>query len=150
MVVKTPGWDYLMGWRLGGLPFVGRDEWEIEHRHNTFNRLLQTLRAPDFVNVAFWVHDIRRKRKIRDRSKFRQAFNQEMSDAYFEALSSQKIMQNELYLTMLYRPVVSGQRFVEKSADTGLLQSPQDQAARSEERRVGKEWVSTRRSRWWP
>src|SRR3546814_10534887 len=76
----------------------------------------------------FWVHDIRRKRKIRDRSKFRQAFNQEMSDAYFEALSSQKIMQNELYLTMLYRPVVSGKRFVEKSADTGLLQSQQDQA----------------------
>src|SRR3546814_4347359 len=82
MVVKTTGGDYLMVWRLGGLPFVGRDEWEIEHRHNTFNRLLQTLRAPDFVNVAFWVHDIRRKRKIRDRSKFRQAFNQEMSDAY--------------------------------------------------------------------
>src|SRR3546814_6517386 len=100
MVVKTTGGDYLMVWRLGGLPCVGRDEWEIEHRHNTFNRLLQTLRAPDFVNVAFWVHDIRRKRKIRDRSKFRQAFNQEMSDAYFEALSSQKIMQNELYLTI--------------------------------------------------
>src|SRR3546814_11189933 len=37
-------------------------------------------------------------------------------------------MQNELYLTMLYRPVVSGKRFVEKSADTGLLQSQQDQA----------------------
>src|SRR3546814_10338339 len=105
---------------------VGRDEFRSEHRHNTFNRLLQTLRAPDFVNVAFWVHDIRRKRKIRDRSKFRQAFNQEMSDAYFEALSSQKIMQNELYLTMLYRPVVSGKRFVEKSADTGLLQSQQE------------------------
>src|SRR3546814_3059768 len=110
-----------MVWRLGGLPFVGRDEWEIEHRHNTFNRLLQTLRAPDFVNVAFWVHDIRRKRKIRDRSKFRQAFNQEMSDAYFEALSSQKIMQNELYLTMLYRPVVSGKRSEEHTSELQSL-----------------------------
>src|SRR3546814_14993411 len=37
-------------------------------------------------------------------------------------------MHNELYLTMLYRPVVSGKRFVEKSADTGLLQSQQYQA----------------------
>jgi type IV secretion system protein VirB4 len=127
-VVKTTGGDYLMVWHLGGLPFVGREEWEIEHRHNTFNRLLQTLRAPDFVNVAFWVHDIRRKRKIRNRARFEQAFNQEMSDAYFEALSSQKIMQNELYLTMLYRPVVSGKRFVEKSTDTSLLQSQQDQS----------------------
>ena len=51
-----------------------------------------------------------------------------MSDAYFEALSSQKIMQNELYLTMIYRPVVTGKRFVEKSTNIDQLQSEQDQA----------------------
>ena len=127
-VLKTTGGDYLLVWHLGGLPFVGREEWEIEHRHNTFNRMLQTLRAPDFVNVAFWVHDVRRKRRIKDNSKFEQAFNQQMSDAYFEALSSQKIMQNELYLTMIYRPVVTGKRFVERSTNTTQLQSEQDQA----------------------
>ena len=127
-VLKTTGGDYLLVWHLGGLPFVGREEWEIEHRHNTFNRMLQTLRAPDFVNVAFWVHDVRRKRRIKDNSQFDQAFNQQMSDAYFEALSSQKIMQNELYLTMIYRPVVTGKRFVEKSTSTTQLQSEQDQA----------------------
>ena len=127
-VLKTTGGDYLLVWHLGGLPFVGREEWEIEHRHNTFNRMLQTLRAPDFVNVAFWVHDVRRKRRIKDSSQFEQPFNQQMSDAYFEALSSQKIMQNELYLTMIYRPVVTGKRFVEKSTDTTQLQSEQDQA----------------------
>jgi type IV secretion system protein VirB4 len=127
-VVKTTGGDYLLVWHLGGLPFVGREEWEIEHRHNTFNRMLQTLRAPDFVNVAFWVHDVRRRRRIKVHSEFDQAFNQQLSDAYFDALSSQKIMQNELYLTMLYRPVVSGKRFAEKSSDIVQLQSQQDQA----------------------
>ena len=71
-VLKTTGGDFLLVWRLGGLPFVGREEWEIEHRHNTFNRLLQTLRAPDFVNVAFWVHDVRRRRRLDDRSRFEQ------------------------------------------------------------------------------
>lgn len=127
-VIKTTGGDYLLVWHLGGLPFVGRDEWEIEHRHNTFNRMLQTLRAPDFANLAFWVHDVRRKRRINERSKFGQAFNQDMSDAYFESLSTQKIMQNELYLTMIYRPVVTGKRLVEKSANIAQLQSEQDQA----------------------
>ena len=112
-VMKTTGGDYLLAWRLGGLPFVGREQWEIEHRHNTFNRMLQTLRAPDFVNVAFWVHDVRRRGRVRGGGQFSQAFNQQLSDAYFESLSSQKIMQNELYLTMLYRPIVSGKRFVE-------------------------------------
>jgi type IV secretion system protein VirB4 len=127
-VVKTTGGDYLLTWYLGGLPFVGRDEWDIEHRHNTFNRLLQTLRAPDYVNLAFWVHDVRRRRRVTSTDRFAQDFNQQMSDAYYSALSAQKIMVNELYLTMLYRPMVSGKRFAEKVTDTTRLQATQDQA----------------------
>ncbi|MGE7136126.1 VirB4 family type IV secretion/conjugal transfer ATPase [Luteibacter sp. NPDC031894] len=127
-VVKTTGGDFLLVWRLDGLPFVGREEWEIEHRHNTFNRMLQTLRAPDYPNVAFWVHDIRRRRPIRDSSKFGQPFNQELSEAYYRSLSGQKLMQNELYLTMIYRPVVEGKRWMEKSGDTDRLQQEQNQA----------------------
>lgn len=127
-VLKTSGGDFLLVWRLGGLPFVGREEWEIEHRHNTFNRMLQTLRAPDFVNVAFWVHDVRRRRRLSDHSKFSQTFNQSLSDGYYEALSTQKLMQNELYLTLIYRPVVSGKRFTEKSADLARLEAEQREA----------------------
>ena len=44
-MIRTRDGDYLMCWHLEGLPFVGREEWEIEHRHNVFNRLLQTLRG---------------------------------------------------------------------------------------------------------
>lgn len=128
-VVKTTGGDYLLTWRLGGLPFVGREEWEIEHRHNVFNRMLQTLRAPDYVNVAFWVHDVRRRRSITSNDRFAQTFNQQLSDAYYRSLAAQRLMANELYLTMLYRPVVgSGKRFVEKSANVVQLQAEQDQA----------------------
>lgn len=127
-VIKTVDGDYLMTWRLEGLPFVGRDEWELEHRHNTFNRMLQTLRAPDFVNVAFWVHDVRRRRRLRDHSKFRQTFNQQMSDQYYDALSSQKLMQNELYLTLIYRPVVNGKRFKDKTSNISQLESEQAHA----------------------
>ncbi len=118
----------MLVWRLAGLPFVGREEWEIEHRHNTFNRMLQTLRAPDYPNVAFWVHDIRRRRPIRDGSKFSQPFNQALSDEYYASLSGQKLMQNELYLTMIYRPVVEGKRWVEKSANIERLEQEQAQA----------------------
>lgn len=127
-VIKTTGGDYMLVWHLGGLPFVGREEWELEHRHNTFNRMLQTLRAPDFTNVAFWVHDVRRKRRIKTDSKFGQTFNQQLSDGYFASLSSQKLMQNELYLTMIYRPIVSGKRLTEKSSNLQQLQEQQDQA----------------------
>ncbi|XBL67686.1 VirB4 family type IV secretion/conjugal transfer ATPase [Xanthomonas campestris pv. centellae] len=127
-VLKTTGGDYLLIWHLAGLPFVGRDEFELEQRHNTFNRLLQTLRAPDFANVAFWVHDVRRRRKIGDDSRFKQSFNQNLSDEYYSALSSQKIMQNELYFSMIYRPVITGKRLVEKSADPERIRSEEEQA----------------------
>ncbi len=127
-VVKTTGGDFMMTWRLEGLPFVGREEWDLEHRHNSFNRLLQTLRAPDFTNVAFWVHDVRRRRRLGDHSKFSQIFNQQMSDAYFNALSSQKLMQNELYLTLIYRPVAEGKRLAEKSSDISQLEAEQAHA----------------------
>lgn len=136
-VIKTRSGDYLLVWHLGGLPFVGREEWEIEHRHNTFNRMLQTLRAPDFVNVAFWVHDVRRARSIKDASRFKDHFNQSLSDAYFAGLASQKTMQNELYLTMIYRPVVEGKRMMEKSSDRERLQSEQDQAVAKLEELAG-------------
>lgn len=127
-VLKTTGGDFFLTWRLDGLPFVGREDWDIEHKHNAFNRMLQTLRAPDFTNVAFWVHDVRRRRRVSDDSRFQDTFNQSLSDAYFKQLSAQKLMQNELYLTMVYRPVVTGKKFVEKSTDTSRLASQQQQA----------------------
>ena len=124
-VIKTVGGDFLMVWSLEGLPFVGREEWEIQHRHNSFNRMLQTLRAPDYTNVAFWVHDVRRRRRLDDTSRFKQPFNQSLSDAYFQALSTQKLMQNELYLTMLYRPIVAGTLHRGFCADWGLRSAEQ-------------------------
>jgi type IV secretion system protein VirB4 len=127
-VVKTTEGDFLLTWRLEGFPFVGREEWEIEHRHNTFNRMLQTLRAPDYVNVAFWVHDVRRRRQISSNDSFAQTFNQQMSDEYYRALSKQKLMVNELYLTMIYRPIVGSKRFIERSADIARLKDEQTQA----------------------
>lgn len=130
-VVKTTGGDYLLTWRLAGLPFVGREPKDLEHRHHTFNRMLQTLRAPDFTNVAFWVHDIRRRRRVRNKARYGQAFNQDLSDAYYTALSEQKLMQNELYLTMIYRPVVQGKAFAEKSSDIGRLQAEQAHAIKT-------------------
>ncbi|MGJ4804885.1 VirB4 family type IV secretion/conjugal transfer ATPase [Luteimonas sp. SDU82] len=127
-VVKTTGGDFLLTWRLDGLPFVGREDWDLEHRHGTLNRMLQTLRAPDFVNVAFWVHDVRRRGGVRVPGTYAQAFNQQLSDDYYAALSAQKIMRNELYLTLVYRPVVGGKRFVERSTSIARLQAEQDQA----------------------
>jgi hypothetical protein len=54
------------------------------------------LRAPDFVNVAFGSTTLDGE-DASAQDRFERAFNQAMSDGYISALSSQKIMQNELY-----------------------------------------------------
>ncbi|GLS15932.1 MULTISPECIES: VirB4 family type IV secretion/conjugal transfer ATPase [Hydrogenophaga] len=120
-VVKTREGDYLITWLLSGFPFVGREDWELEHRHRTFNSLLQSLRAPDFENLAFWAHDIRRRRRINADAKFPYRFSQDLHDRYMERLSTKRLMQNELYLTMIYRPVVSGKRFTAMARDVNVL-----------------------------
>lgn len=127
-VLKTTTGDYVLCWRLEGLPFVGRDSATLEHKHNTFNRLLQSLRAPDYTNVAFWVHDVRRRCRVQSGPQFQQAFCQTLSDAYYQRLSEQKAMHNQLYLTLVYRPVVAGKRFIEKSAHIPQLLAEQEQA----------------------
>ena len=50
------------------------------------------------------------------------------SDRYFSRLSKEKLMNNELYLTMIYRPVVDGKKFVDKSGNIDRLKAEQEQA----------------------
>lgn len=115
-VIKTVGGDYLVCFNLKGFPFVGREEWELEHRHKTFNRLLQTLRAPDYTNVAIWVHDTRRRRRVKMDCEFADVFNQHLNDEYFAQLNNINLMQNELFLTLIYRPESAGSSLMAASA----------------------------------
>lgn len=124
-VIKTVEGDYLITWAMDGIPFVGRDAWDIEHKHETFNRLLQSLRAPDFANVAFWVHDIRSRQPITGTATFQQAFHQQLSDKYFAKLSGERVLQNALYLTMIYRPVAGSRAFKEKPASVEAIRTRQ-------------------------
>ena len=113
-VLKTTGGDFMLVWRLEGLPFVGREEWELEHRHNTFNRMLQTLRAPDFVNVAFWVHDVRRRRKLVNTDSVHGFIDFEHSEGVDSAKESRKERKQQAALTLrsrvgeTFHAVVSG------------------------------------------
>ena len=128
-VVKTTGGDYLVSWQLAGMPFVGREAWEIEHKHAVFNRLLQTLRAPDYSNVAFWVHDVRRRSgDIGNEGQFSDEFNRGLSEIYYDRLSTQHIMQNELYLTMMFRTMPEGRGMREKTSDISRLEAAQKDA----------------------
>jgi type IV secretion system protein VirB4 len=126
-VVKTREGDYMVSWHLAGVPFVGRDPAELAHRHATFSRLLQVLRAPDYLNVSFWVHDVRRRRGVNMQASYAARFNQQLHDWYFSRMNDSDMLVNELYLTFIYRPVVGvSSAFSIQSADPKFIRKQQD------------------------
>ena len=103
-VLRTVEGDYMVCFQLHGIPFLGRDPQELEHKHNTFNKFIQTLRAPDYTNFSYWVHDIRRKKNILTHKNHVGKFNKNLNDYYFQQLNSNAMLINELYFTLIYRP----------------------------------------------
>jgi len=116
-VVSTVFGDYVQVFRLGGASFETSDDEELNNWHERLNVLWRNIAAP---GVALWTHVVRRRARIaaarRDTSARPLAearFAGELQGRYQQRLVSETLMQNELYLSILYRPV--------GGAATGLL-----------------------------
>ena len=125
-VLRTVEGDYLLCFQLQGMPFVGREPQDLAHKHHTFNKLLQTLRAPDYTHVAYWTHDIRRHKPLELPGQYPARFNQLLNDHYAQQLNSKRLLVNELYFTLIYRPQ-GGERATQRmfSADIASLELQQ-------------------------
>jgi type IV secretion system protein VirB4 len=102
--VITRGGDYLRVWRLDGVPFECADEHLIAERHEALCSLLRNLAGGQW---AVWTH--RLHRGVRDELAHpgEPGFARDLSVAYQARLGEHRMMSNELYLTLVYRPNVS-------------------------------------------
>ena len=102
--VITRGGDYLRVWRLEGVPFECADDPLIAERHEAKCSLLRNLAGGQF---AVWEH--RLHRAIDDRMSLppEPGFARDLATAYDHAIRSERLMSNELYLTLVYRPNAS-------------------------------------------
>ena len=112
-VVRTQLGDYLQAFRLGGASFESRDDAELNNWHERLNVLWRNIASP---SVALWTHVIRRQAQIAAPERASQGdhslqmhggsgFAGELHARYQRRLSSETLMHNELYLSVLYRPV---------------------------------------------
>ena len=109
-VVRTKFGDYLQAFRLGGASFESRDDAELNNWHERLNVLWRNIASP---SVALWMHLIRRHAPIGaapGSSASRPGrsgcwFAGELHTRYQQKLRSETLMHNELYLSVLYRPV---------------------------------------------
>jgi type IV secretion system protein VirB4 len=102
--VITRGGDYMRVWRLDGVAFECADEHLVSERHEALCSLLRNLAGGQW---AVWTH--RLHRVVSDVLQHPQdaGFARDLSVAYQAKLGERRMMSNELYLTLVYRPNVS-------------------------------------------
>jgi type IV secretion system protein VirB4 len=108
-VVRTEFGDYLLAFRMAGASFESSDDAELNNWHERLNVLWRNIASP---SVALWSHVIRRRARITEpgrvgppRSAGGCHFADELHLRYRTRLSNETLMRNELYLSVLYRPV---------------------------------------------
>ena len=100
--VKTFAGDYVKALRLGGVSFESVDDESLNQWHERLNTLWRNLAAP---NVAFWSHVIRRRETTSATQEAGRDFAGRLAARYQQRVSRERLMVNELYLSIVYRPM---------------------------------------------
>ena len=100
-VIKTREGDYLRIWKLAGIAFEAADPVDILVRHDGFNQLVRGLPGGQ---VALWSHRLRRRVSDHFATPYGNRFCQELATRYYASFAGYRMMANELYLTLVYRP----------------------------------------------
>jgi type IV secretion system protein VirB4 len=101
-VVSTRAGDFIQVFRLGGMGFETADDDRLNTWHERLNVLWRNLASP---HVAVWTHVIRRRERITV-AEPGPGFAELLNSRYRQQLCGERLMVNELYLTVLFRPVV--------------------------------------------
>lgn len=124
-VVRTIDGDYVQVMRLSGASFESADDDELNNWHERLNVTWRNIASP---NVAIWTHLIRRREVAAPAGSGRQDFAEQLADKYQQRLAGETLMVNELYVSLVYRPVTGAAPSVlarlmtrhQEGAQTGL------------------------------
>jgi type IV secretion system protein VirB4 len=100
-VIKTREGDYLQIWKIAGIAFETADPAEILARHDGFNQFVRGLAGG---HVALWSHRLRRRVSDHFETHYGNRFCRELATRYYASFAGYRMMVNELYLTVVYRP----------------------------------------------
>ena len=106
-VVRTVSGDYLQVFRLGGASFESADAGQINQWHERLNVLWRNVADPA---VALWTHVVRRRAGAPLPTAQEPGFAGRLYGHYSRRLSTERLMVNELYLSVLYRPAAGRAR----------------------------------------
>ncbi len=102
--IMTRQGDFLRIWKVSGISFETIDPEEIALRKEQMNTMLRSIASR---HTAIWTHTIRRQISERLHATFDNDFCQTLDKKYYDSFAGYKMMANELYLTLIYRPFPS-------------------------------------------
>ncbi|HAB19630.1 MAG TPA: VirB4 family type IV secretion/conjugal transfer ATPase, partial [Verrucomicrobiales bacterium] len=101
-VLKTSGGDFVQSFRLSGASFESADDDQLNNWHERLNVTWRNVASP---NVALWIHLIRRREQYAGGSVDAADFAGRLAEKYQSRLATETLMVNDLYLSVVYRPV---------------------------------------------
>lgn len=99
--IKTDAGDFFQVIRVGGAAHESADVSDISMWRENLNTLLRNISSP---NVAIWTHVVRREDNTYPDGVFKTRFCQTLNDKYRASFAKEKMLVNELYITVIYRP----------------------------------------------
>lgn len=127
--IVTKDGDFMRMWKVGGITHESSDPADIQQRMDELNTMLRSI-GKDGEHVAIWSHQVRRKTSDRLEARFDNAFCRNLDQKYYSSLDGYRMMANELYLTLVYRPAPSrAERSLMKASRRTINQILQDQRA---------------------
>lgn len=98
----TEAGDYLQTFRLGGASFESADDADLNNWHERLNVTWRNIASP---NLALWVHLVRRQESTQTPQEIGSGFASALAASYEQRLAQQILMVNDLYLSLVFRPV---------------------------------------------
>lgn len=125
--VVTDGGDYLRIIRLQGASFDSADDEQVNIWHEQLNNLWRSIAD---TRLSIWTHLVRRDADEYPEGKYPPGFAADFNDKYRDRVAGELLQINELYITLVYRPVTSaiGRKFVD------FLKTRNHEAAREDRR----------------
>ena len=102
-IISTKNGDYLSVWRLGGRSHQSAAAEDIFNWTRELNNL---MRGIGNAHMAFWSHVVRRRVYEYPDSTFDNPFCRQLDERYRASFTNYNLMVNDLYLTVLYKPVM--------------------------------------------
>lgn len=99
--VKLASGDYIQTIRVQGAAHESADVQDINAWHDQLNGFMRNISSP---HVAVWSHVVRREYGEYPGGEFAPGFCRDFNDKYRAHMAGDRMLVNELYLTVVYRP----------------------------------------------